>query len=305
MAEITSFPDFCEVSLDYREQVAGVLGKMNRPISEMTFSNLYLFRDTHGYRLSRRGDFLFALGRGYDSVPYAFPPWGEGNYEEAVAALLGYLRETGRPRILFPVPKEMAERHFSGPQWKVRSDRDEADYVYLREDLASLSGPRYHKRKNRLEKFLREEGAGLEYAEFSDEYVPECVDIAKSWCDEYCPAKRPSAAQETEAAVEALRHRAELGLTGAVIKREGKVLAYCLGEPLNEETFVVQFEKTAPSQAGLAQVLNRDFSRNSLSGYEYVNREQDLGDTGLRQAKESYHPVFLAEKYVVSPAGEP
>jgi hypothetical protein len=300
MAEISVFPDFCEISLEHRDQVSSILGKMNRPLSEMTFSNLYLFRETHGYRISRWGNFLFILGRGYDSAPYAFPPWGEGDFGAAVDALSGHLERSGLPLSLFPVPGETVEAFFGGPGWTARSDRDEADYVYRREDLATLSGPRYHKRKNRLEKFLREEGAGLEYAEFSDEHASECVDIAKSWCDEYCPAKRRSAAQETGAAVEALRHRADLGLTGAVIKRNGKVLAYCLGEPLNERTFVVQFEKTAPGQAGVAQVLNRGFCLNSLAGFEYVNREQDLGDAGLRQAKESYHPVFLAEKYVVS-----
>ncbi|MBE0617666.1 MAG: DUF2156 domain-containing protein, partial [Proteobacteria bacterium] len=67
------------------------------------------------------------------------------------------------------------------------------------------------------------------------------------------------------------------------------------------ETFVVHFEKAEPDREGLAQLINREFCLHGLHGYAYVNREQDLGDPGLRQAKESYNPVFLAAKYRVTP----
>jgi hypothetical protein len=86
-----------------------------------------------------------------------------------------------------------------------------------------------------------------------------------------------------------------------VIREEGRVRAFCLGEELNPESFVVHFEKTEPGREGLAQIINRDFCLRGLCGYRFVNREQDLGDPGLRQAKEAYHPVLLTEKFRVRP----
>ena len=99
----------------------------------------------------------------------------------------------------------------------------------------------------------------------------------------------------------ALDHREEMGLVGGVTLVKGQVAAYCLGEPLNSDTFVVHFEKTEPGRDGLAQVINRDYCRNALGEFAFVNREQDLGDEGLRQAKESYYPEFLAEKFRIVP----
>ena len=46
--------------------------------------------------------------------------------------------------------------------------------------------------------------------------------------------------------------------------------------------------------------INRMCCKNLWSGYKYINREQDLGEEGLRQAKLSYNPAFLVEKYTIT-----
>ena len=299
---IPSFPDFEAVDLPHREEVGRVLASMERPISEWSFSNLYLFREAHAYRVSRWGGLLFVLGQGYDGVPFAFPPWGRGEVEEGARLLCDRLVREGGAPLLFPVPRAMAEEHFAGPAWRAEADRDQADYIYKVEELAELSGKKFHKRRNRLEKFLRETLGEIRYAPFGDEHDAQCEVLAMGWCDERCSVERPSTYRETQAAVEAVRRRKDLGLSGGVIVHEGKVAAFCLGEPLDDETFVVHFEKAEPGREGLSQLINREFCRLGLQSYRYVNREQDLGDEGLRRAKESYHPVSLAEKYRVRPA---
>jgi hypothetical protein len=299
---IPEFPQFCELTPDLAAAVRPALYSIGPTISEFTFANLFLFRKAHGYRVSRMDQLLLVAGHGYDGRIYGFPPIGVGPVDEAALRLCDYLASHGASPVLFPVPRGMLESNYSGSRWRAEADRDQADYVYLREELATLSGKRFHKRKNRLLKYLREEAQDYSYGPLEDEHLDDCLELASGWCQIRCSADRPSTFLETGAAIEALRLRAELGLRGGVILLEGKARAFCLGEPLNPETFVVHFEKAEAAKDGLAQLINRDFCLLGLPGYRYVNREQDLGDSGLRQAKEAYRPVFLEEKYRVVPA---
>jgi len=42
------------------------------------------------------------------------------------------------------------------------------------------------------------------------------------------------------------------------------------------------------------------FLEHNGEQFNFVNREQDLGDEGLRKAKLSYHPVDFVKKYRVT-----
>ena len=125
--------------------------------------------------------------------------------------------------------------------------------------------------------------------------------LADQWCEVRCSLEVPSTYRETEAAVEGLERMEELELSGGVVLIDGKVAAYCLGERLDNNTFVVHFEKARPGIEGLAQLLSRDYCAKTIRNFKFVNREQDLGDPGLRQAKRGYNPVHMAEKFTLKP----
>lgn len=298
---IPQFPVFCEVSLALSSSLGPFLRSLAPTISEFSFSNLFLFREAHSYRVSRLDGLLLVTAKGYDQVPYAFPPLGRGDAAGAARRLCDLLSSQGAEPVLSPVPADLVAAHFGGEGWRAVSDRDQADYVYLREELATLPGKAFHKRKNRLLKFLREEGEGYRYESLRAQHGEECKRLASGWCELRCSLERPSTYLETRAVTEALDHRETLGLSGGVIVLNDRVAAFCLGERLNEEMFVVHFEKAESGREGLAQLISRDFCSQELSEYKYVNREQDLGDPGLRQAKLANRPVFLSEKYRVSP----
>ena len=96
-----------------------------------------------------------------------------------------------------------------------------------------------------------------------------------------------------------LRLYKELGLKGGVLKDEGRIVAFTVGEPLCEDTFVVHIEKAFPDVEGAYPMINQQFVQHECMEYQYVNREEDTGAEGLRKAKLSYRPVFLVEKGVV------
>ena len=98
----------------------------------------------------------------------------------------------------------------------------------------------------------------------------------------------------------ALEHRKSLGMVGGLIRVEGKVVAFTLGEPLTEDTFDVHFEKAYADIQGAYAIINREFARRELSAFTYINREEDMGIPGLRKAKLSYHPESMVEKGIVT-----
>ena len=97
-----------------------------------------------------------------------------------------------------------------------------------------------------------------------------------------------------------LRLMKELHLTGGCLRVGGKVTAFTIGERLCSDTFVVHIEKALTEIEGAYPMINQQFVQHAMEGYTYVNREEDTGDEGLRQAKLSYRPVFLVEKGVVT-----
>lgn len=102
-----------------------------------------------------------------------------------------------------------------------------------------------------------------------------------------------------------LRLFEELGLTGGVLRVDGEIVAFTIGEAVNDDTFVVHIEKAYAEVEGSYTMINQQFVEHELLGkYRYVNREDDVGLEGLRKAKLSYKPVFLVEKGYVTLANE-
>ena len=94
----------------------------------------------------------------------------------------------------------------------------------------------------------------------------------------------------------ALRERKLLGLKGGLIRADGEVVAFAVGEQINEDTLVVHIEKAFSEVPGAYAFINQQFLVHEADGLKYVNREDDVGEPGLRKAKLSYHPEFLVEK---------
>ena len=175
-------------------------------------------------------------------------------------------------------------------------ERDYFDYIYLREDLATLKGKKYQPKRNHINNFKKR--YTYEYLPITPEIVPQCLELERQWFK----ANNESAEEEEELSDErrsltyALHHAEELDLTGGAIRVEGKIIAFSFGAPINHDTFGVHVEKADVSYEGAYTVINQEFAAHLPEQYTYVNREEDLGIPGLRQAKLSYQPAILLEK---------
>lgn len=187
-------------------------------------------------------------------------------------------------------------------------DRDQFDYLYDAEELIALPGNRFHKKRNLLYQFQKK--YDYQYVKMSSRLVEAAMAMQNNWCTWRECDSDVQLANENMAIARVLTHWEELdGITGGCILVKGTMAAYTIGERLPDGTLVVHFEKGSTEYKGVYQAVNQMFLEHEASGLSEsagsggpirrVNREQDLGDAGLRKAKESYHPVGFLKKYRV------
>jgi uncharacterized protein len=173
--------------------------------------------------------------------------------------------------------------------------RDHFDYVYRTEDLIRLQGGNYRAKRNHINYFLR--SYTVNYEPLDGNHKQACLELMETWCGLRRCEEDLSLSSEWEAIREALANLEELKIGGGVILVHNKVEAFTVGELLNNETVVVHIEKANMEIRGLYTMINQQFLEKQWQDIPYVNREQDLGEPGLREAKLSYNPDHFVEKF--------
>ena len=306
-ADVPEFPEFRPLALDDRETVERGFAWLGREPSEFTFACFYLFRESAQPGLSRLGDALLFRERCRGGGWCLLPPMLSERADAVAEEVLRTAQErpaAGVPRHIYGVTERTWRRFFEpSGRFQRRTDRDNFDYVYERSDLAELRGNRYHSKKNLVNQFLRRHG--FEYRRLSADLVAPARELAENWCRMRCGPLGSISRYEVAALIEGLSLHEQLGLAVGVILVDGQVQAVSLGERLTADTAAVHFEKAGPGIKGLSQLMTREFAAREFTDCRYFNREQDLGSPGLRKAKESYYPVRMVEKHVVTLAGDP
>lgn len=291
---------FKKPELSDREELLGYLAAGSPRGCERTFANVYLWaRFYHLVWAKIEGTVVFRVGEEGD-YSYTYP-MGNGDKKAVVEMLLKDCEERGYPFRMHSIsPEEMEELERLFPDtFQVEWQRDLADYVYETEKLINLSGKKYHGKKNHINQF-KAANPDWTYEPITDENVEECFQMALNWRRENGCEDDPEKNSEMCVTLNYLRLFKELELKGGLLRAGGKVLAFTMGEPVCEDTFVVHIEKAYADVRGAYPLINQQFLEHEVSAYKYVNREEDTGEEGLRKAKLSYHPVFMAEKGVVT-----
>ncbi len=194
---------------------------------------------------------------------------------------------------------ELLEKWYPG-RFQIEYERDNADYVYESEKLAALPGKKLHGKRNHVNKFKSIYANRWSYESISRENVEECFQMALRWRNDNGCNEDLEKNAEMCVTLNALRLFEELGLTGGVLRVDGEIVAFTIGEPVCSDTFVVHIEKAYAEIPGAYNMINQQFVEHECMDYTYVNREEDTGAEGLRRAKLSYRPVFLVEKGTVT-----
>jgi len=299
--KIPLYPDFIPLSLELYNEVQPLLALLTDGISEFTFSNLFLFRNRYQYRIALLPGGLPEPQAGL--IISGISPIDQGKFFMSPcgfpgAEILKHLFEThdywkNIPPSLFDslVNGVPAGQYLETQGITISDDRENFDYLYLRSELAALSGKKFHKKKNLVNAFMKA-WPNHEQRLLEPELIPDAREILNKWKEDrgddadYIPSK------------ESLDMFSDFDMRGAIYYINGKPVAYCLGEGVAGGTiFCIHFEKGLEQYKGIYQYMNQAFAASLDSGYTYINREQDLGNAGLRQAKMTYRPVAFVKKF--------
>lgn len=232
---------------------------------------------------------------------YPFPV-GHGDIKPVLDAILADAKERGIPCRLTSMTKEECdtlESLYPG-RFCFHSDRDGFDYVYSIEALATLRGKRYQSKRNFVNRF-RQLRPNCQTVVLSEENLTLAHDLLANWFAQRQEREAGGNFHMEQVALDrVLRHWTALGMEGIVLVDKGQPIAFAIGSRLTEDTFDIHFEKAMDTTDGSYAAINQAFAAYLMEKYpevKWLNREDDLGIEGLRNAKLSYKPDRLVEKY--------
>jgi len=289
-------PDIRPLTIADRSLVTEYLHRYPPDISEHTFTNLFIWQPSRPIFFTEIDNslvfFVKSSGEEGEYLLYG-PPVGNIIIPDIISAFDSDGRLIGAVRI-----PDRNTKNLPPAKYAVNADRGNADYVYLVSDLAELVGRRFSKKRNKIKQCLNKHLC--EYVPITSELLAECEIMQENWCNTRDCGKNPGLCNEANAIAETFAHFEDFELLGGAVRVDGIIQAYAVAEELHPGTAVWHFEKAMADIPGLGQLVNQWFARYGLSDFDYVNREQDLGVPGLRQAKKSYFPHHMLAKNCIS-----
>lgn len=288
--------DFKNIKISDKVWIDELLKHSDFRGAEYCFTNLFIWDEVYHSKITRYKDFLLFTSGSGDTARYLFPP-GRGDVKEAIELLEANAIERNVKFVLIGLSaqtKIQLETMCPG-KYDFTVERNSFDYIYESEKLVSLAGKKLQSKRNHLARFR--ELPGWEYEDITEQNLQDCINYSYEWCQLNGCGENTSLMLECCAVNKALAHYSELKLRGGLLRLDGKIVAYTVGEPLNSDTVIVHIEKADSEIRGSYPMINREFAERLSEGFVYINREDDAGDEGLRRAKNSYYPVFMQEKY--------
>lgn len=291
-----SLNDFSPVTLENKDAVEHFFRHYPQVHSDNTIITMLCWNHYANYHYTIRNNSLIIMTE-IDGDRTFRPPIGEKN-DELLADLLclAYKEGGGTP---FQMLDEDGYNWFTEryPGIPIYEDRDFADYVYLSTDLATLPGRQYLTIRRHINKFNRTTEYNVE--EIGSGNIEEITEFLEKWCEwKHCD-EYPILAHERDAVFFSIDHFDEIGCHGILIRTKKAIGAIAIWGDLNDETIVVHFEKALPGFEGIYKAINMQTAKAVQSRHRYINRESDMGEPGLREAKTRYHPHHMAPVWFI------
>ncbi len=277
------------LNYDHRELLAPFLQKIQVPLSEYCFANLFFFRSTHDYEILKENNYYFLSGISYDNQKYLMPLQDLRESEEYTSELIRIGREMDYDMI-FPVPDEWMP---SLEKWDLYHDHleQDSDYLYTVDKMQHYPGRKLHKKRNLLKQYETLYQPHVEL--LTDDNIQGPLSLLDKWQE---LSEQEMGDSDYFQCREALIKREQFNLKGAVFYADCEPSGFMIGEAVSKDVFTIHFAKGDVKYKGIYQFMFNRFAEHFCRGYEEINLEQDMGMEGLRKTKRSYLPDRMGIK---------
>jgi hypothetical protein len=293
-----------KITLQDKNWMQPILNKSNFRSEEYNFTFAYLWKDILSFRFKEIDGFI--VQKSCNNRPAYLYPAGSGNVKLVIEAMIQDSEERGHEFLFYTILSEQCKLlEVLFPEkfdfWPIPKYDD---YIYETQSLITLSGKKLHAKRNHINKFksLYPDWA---YEPITPGNMHEIIAMSAEWTRVHAADESKSLRDESKAMDAALKDFFSLGLDGGLIRAQGKVVAFSMGDRLTKDTYLVHIEKAFSDVPGAYAIINQQFAQHNCADYTYINREDDSGDEGLRKAKLSYRPIMRTEKYAARLRGEP
>lgn len=290
--------DFQRIDLSKKERYNRYLRNCGERGCEYSLVNLCLWGRQ---RVALLEDGIALFSQFQRSSVYPFP-LGSANLKEVLDAIIHDARARGLEcRLTSMTATDCAklEEYYPG-QFRFHTDRDSCDYIYHIDHLADLSGRKYQRKRNHVNRFWLNHPDCM-VVPMDKTLLPAVKSMTDQWYANRQTADNPGEYHlEQRALCRAFAHFSDFELDGLVLMEHGQILAMTIGSLLNDNTFDIHFEKALEEIDGAYAVINQEFAsylRKKYPSLHWLNREDDMGLPGLRKAKLSYYPDHLVVKF--------
>ena len=261
--------------------------------------NAYLWRNEYNIKFSIVNDTLIKAYFTDETNVWGYcMPTGK-NVRFAIDEIFADAEERGQaPRLVMLTKGQRAVLESLYPaRFSYSVSPENQDYIYTSRDLATLAGKKFHAKRNHISKFYRTY-TDTRFETLSDANIPDALTVAKLWCAEN--DTDPETSSEIAAIKEMCDLKDEYNVRGAVLYVDSKPVAMTLGSEISPKVYDINFEKALREYDGVYAVINNEFAK-TLTQYEYINREEDMGLEGLKKSKLSYNPVIILDRWNAIP----
>jgi len=288
--------NFEPISLDKQNKYLKCFSLCSQKASDYSFVNLWGWAEVYGLYWAWSDEIVWIKQTIPNEVLWApVASWTEIDWNR-------YFNEHYKISATFQrIPEDlmMLWKKKIGDRIIVEEARDHWDYLYDVDELIQLKGNRFHKKKNLLNQFRKK--YDFQFVPFDIEMIDMALAMQEDWCTwRDCESSEALSAENQVISRVLDSWKKFEGLIGGAIIADQKMVAYTIAEPLSQDTVVIHFEKGNPDYKGAYQAINQMFLEHNSEQFDFVNREQDLGDEGLRKAKLSYNPTNFLKKYRVT-----
>lgn len=251
---------------------------------------LLLWSGFFDYHFAIAGDALFLRQTRNGKHEYMMPIAEDA--KDALKVLCNWVESTGDVLRLVAVPEKFVSivQEVLGVEL-AECDLSEFDYVYLTKDLSELKGRKYNGQRNHINRFVRDNPDAI-----FRKLVPSDKSALLRFLEQYHLNDQSETYLYDVKAVKTFVERFEqFDFLGGAIFCGDQIIAFAFGDAIGDTLFV-HVEKALRNFSGVGEMINREFVRLFAVEALFVNREEDMGDLGMRKSKLSYYPQ-MRKKY--------